>query len=469
MIAGSQISVIPGGADRLFLKGFGDNEYLREAGDLTRWRQDKLPRLVANYLARHRRMAERGIPFVVVFGPEASGIYPEHLPEGFKVETPTACEILAEELIKHGVNVVCPSQALRQAKGPVDVCLKLDSHWSNFGAYICYLQIIDALDPKYAAARVPWQSIFYEEKIGYGDLGVQISPERKGYVQHVSVAIEGIQTSKNVFDIRDKNLRQSKNPNGVGRALIYRDSFTNALGPFFEATFAETYLVAPAPIMLDSAIDAIKPDVVILEVAERALFGYEGDFSDWSVRNFEQEYRELADNPVSGRLQVQALKAIYAGEFDEAIALAAMAIAKEGSAPRVYNLAWALNKKGRHDLCYKFTSQHADELNDAFIYYLQADSAAWLGDINAALTAIEKALLIYPRHALFLYLRGEWLLQMGNADAAVTSLSQSLGYAPLHARSWTRLIEALETLGRHEEAEENRLEYNRILGGDRSA
>lgn len=465
MIAGSQISVIPGGAHRLFLKGFGNNEYLLEAADLTRWREEKLPRLVANYVARHRRMAERGIPFLVVFGPEASGIYPEHLPEGFKAETPTACEILAAELGKHGVNVVCPSEAMRQAKGPVDVCLKLDSHWSPFGAYICYLQIIDALGPSYGTARVPWQSVFYEEKIGYGDLGVQVSPERKGYVQSVSVAIKDIMSGKNVYDLRDKNLRHSTNPNGVGKALIYRDSFTNALAPFFEATFAETFLVAPAPVMLDSAVDAVDPDVVILEVAERALFGYEGDFADWSVRSFAQEYRELADNPVSGRLQVQALKAIYAGEFDEAIALAAMAIAKEGSSPRLYNLAWALNKKGRHDLCYQLTTQHADALNDAFIYYLQADSAAWLGNVDAALAAIDKALLVYPRHALFLYLRGEWLLKQGNAEAALTSLIQSLSYAPLHGRSWERAIEAFEALGRHAEAEQNRAEFRRILGG----
>lgn len=465
MIAGSQISVIPGNSERLFLKAFGSNEYLLEARDLTAWRREKLPRLIANYMARHNRMVERGLPFVVVFGPEASGIYPEHLPEGYSVERPTACELLARELSSRGVNVVCPSEAMRQAKGPVDVCLKLDSHWSNFGAYIGYRQIMNALGSPFEDATVPWQSIFYEEKVGYGDLGVQVTPERKGYVQSVSVAQGGIQSDKNVFDIRDKNFRRTRNPNGVGSALIYRDSFTNALGPFFEATFAETYLLAPAPVMLDSAVDQFQPDVVILEVAERALFGYEDPFADWSARTFAQEYLELSDNAVTGRLQVQALNAIYAGQFDDAISIAGMALSHEGDAPRIYNLAWALHKKGRHDLCHQLTSGHSEALKDPFIYYLEADSAALLGKTADAVTAIEKALELQSTNALYLFLLGEWLLQLGDPARAAATLVQAIHYAPLHDRSWSRAADAFEALGNKTEAERIRQTMRQVLGG----
>lgn len=452
MIAGSQISVVSGGSDRLFLRAFADNEYLREASNLNDWKREKLPRLISNYMARHRRMVERGVPFLVVFGPEASGIYPEHLPEGYKIQSPTACEILAQELSARGVRVICPSEAMRRAKGPVDVCLKLDSHWSNFGAYICYLEIMDALGAPFVSATVPWQEVYYEERIGYGDLGVQVSPERKGYIQHVKIPNIPVQASKNIFDIRDKNLRRFHNPRGIGKALIYRDSFTNALSAFFEATFSETYLVAPAPMMLDSAVDQFNPDVVILEVAERALFGYEDPFADWSVRTFAQEYLEIADNPAGGRLQVQALNAIYEGKFDDAVALAASAIAREGENPRIYNLAWALHRKERFELCYQVTSHASDKLNDPFIYYLEADSASFMGNTDAAVKAITKALEIQPMNALYLFLQGEWLLQLGESERALEALKRSILYAPLHDRSWTRAIDACDSLGRHEES-----------------
>jgi len=452
VIAGSQISVVSGGSDRLFLKAFASNEYLLAASDLADWRREKLPRLIANYVARHRRMAERGVPFFVVFGPEASGIYPEHLPEGYKIQSPTACEILAQELSARGVQVICPSEAMRRAKGPVDVCLKLDSHWSNFGAYICYREIMDALGAPFNIATVPWQEVYYEERIGYGDLGVQVKPERKGYVQHVKIPNYAIEASKNIFDIRDKNLRWFRNQQGVGKALVYRDSFTNALSPFFEATFAETYLVAPAPAMLDSAVDQFKPDVVILEVAERALFGYEDPFADWSARTFAQEYLETADNPAGGRLQVQALTAIHEGRFDDAVALAATAIVCEGETPRIYNLAWALHRKGRFDLCYQITSHASDKLNDPFVYYLEADSASFMGNTAGAIEAITKALEIQPMNALYLFLRGEWLLQLGESELALEALKRSIDYAPLHDRSWSRAIDASDALGGHNES-----------------
>ncbi|MDR7117308.1 alginate O-acetyltransferase AlgX-related protein [Caulobacter sp. BE254] len=447
MVAGSNISVVPGKSGWLFLEAFGSNTYLDEAADLKRWSAQMLPQLVASYVARHERMKERGLPFVVVFAPETSGIYSEHLPDGRTVQRPTACEILTAELRARGVNVVCPSDALRQAKGPVDVCQRLDSHWSDFGAYIAYREIMQALGPAYAPATLAWQDVYYGAQTGYGDLGVHVSPERKGPIQTVDIPAYGVVADRNTFDVREKNLRRFVCSRGVGKALIFRDSFSNALSPFFERTFAETLLVAPSPCMMDNAIDHFAPDLVILEVAERALFAPENPFNDWSARTFAQEYLELATNEVGGRLQVQSANANMAGQADEAIALAAIAIGLEGDGRRLYNLAWALHRKDRHDLCYALTSQVSAKLQDSFIYYLQADSAYFIGKPQEAVDMITEALRLRPTQALFLYLKGEWQMQMGQVAEARDALEASLRYAPLHERTWTRLKEVCLALG----------------------
>ena len=398
-------------------------------------------------------MQERGIPFVVVFAPEASGIYDEFLPDAYKIERPTACEILAMELRNRGVNVVCPSEAMRAAKGAIDVCEKLDSHWSSFGAFICYRQIIAALGAPYDGVTTVWQDVIYGAELGFGDLGVHVTPERRGYVQNADIPARPVTAHRNTFDIREKNLRRFESASGVGKALIFRDSFANALSPFLERTFAETILVAPAPTMQDSAIDFFEPDCVILEVAERALFTFEDGFSDFPARTFRQEYLELAENAVGGRLQVQSVNAMISGRVDEALALAAMAVAKEGNSARIYNLAWALRHKELFDLCYKLTSEVSGDLNDPFVFYLQADSAYFLGRAQEAVDLIDKAIAIQPHNALYLFLRGEWLLQLGQYAEAAAAMEQSLHYAPLHERSWVRAVEANVAAGKPETAD----------------
>ncbi len=466
MVAGSHISVVAGKSGWLFLESFGSNAYLNEAGNLARWRAELLPKHIARFMSRHERMKERGLPFVVAFAPEASGIYDEHLPEGRVVERPTACEILANELRARGVNVVCPSEALRRAKGPVDVCLRLDSHWSEFGAYIAYRQIIEALGPEYSHAMVPWQEVFYGNQVGYGDLGVHVSPERKGNIQTVDIPGYEVQAERNTFDVREKNLRRFKCARGIGKALIFRDSFANALSPFLERTFAESYLVAPSAAMLETAIDHFEPDVVILEVAERSLFEEGEPFSDTPARSFAQDYLELATNEAGGRLQVQSYNALMTGQNDEALMLSAIAIAIEGDGKRLYNLAWAFHRKERFDLCHLLTSQVSERLQDPFIYFLQADSAYFIGKPQEAVEAIDAALRLQPRNALFLFLKGEWEVQLGHTESAADALEASLRYAPLHERTWNRLIEVSAAL--HRKARVARLTEERaVLFGKR--
>jgi Flp pilus assembly protein TadD len=466
MVAGSEISVLNGKSGWLFLQAFGSNAYLKHAHDLSNWRRHNLPKHIANYVARHRRVVDRDIPFVVVFAPEASGIYGENLPDGWSVEQPTACEVLAEQLAARGVNVVCPSVELRRAKGAVDLCQRLDSHWSYWGAYICYRRIVDALGEKFRSSAIPWQDVWYGSQEGYGDLGVHAVPERKGDIQTIEIPSFDVVADRNVYDVRDKNVRRFTCSRGKGKALVFRDSFANFLSPFLERTFAETILVAPAPTMPDSAVDWFKPDLVILEVAERGLFGDEDPLSDWSVRTFAQEYLELAQNKVGGRLQVDATNLIASGKAQEAIATAAAAIAIEGDGSRPYNLAWALHNSGQYDLCYKLTSQISASRNDRFLYYLQANSAYFRKQFQEAVTAIDAAIQIQPHNATYLFLKGAYLMELESYAEAAKTFTASIRYAPTHGRSWSGLLAAYGALKQFDDAAKAKQEAAVIFGHD---
>ncbi len=464
MIAGTNITVVEGKDDWLFLGRSGSSALIENAQDLTYWRANLLPKHVATYVGRHRRVVERNIPFIVVFAPEASGIYSECLPENISIEVPTACEILASELRHQGVQVVCPSQRFRLSKTPVDLYERHDSHWSSWGAYLCYRMIMDALGAPFAPATVAWDAIKFHYRQGYGDLGVHAVPERKGSQQSIEIPTYSVDPGINVFDVRERNIRHAKCPRGFGRALVFRDSFANALSPFLERTFAETILVGPAPVMLDGLIDEFCPDVVILQVAERALFSEEDPLSDWSARTFEQEFLEVASNPASGRLQLAASNAIISGKPQEAITLAAVAMVKEGSTHRAHNLAWALHSAHDYKTCYDLISDIPASKRNRFLYYLQADSAYSLGRLQDAHSAIDAALAFQPRNAMYLFLKGEFLFQMGDVAAAADTLSAAVNYAPLYKRAWYRYLEALAVSGREEEVARTRSRTRHIFG-----
>lgn len=449
MLAGSEIQVAIGQKGWLFLDAFGKNRYLGTAKDLGEWKKTLLPKHVANYVARGRRVTERGIGFIVVIAPEAAGIYSECLPDGYKIELPTAGEILAESLSEQGLQVICPSSALRASKA-VDLYCRLDSHWSYSGAYICYRQIVEQVRRHIPAVPVPWQRIQFGNTVGFGDLGVHTTPERQGNIQTLMIEGYDVLAGPNIFDHREKNVRRTSCLQGSGKALIFRDSFSNALAPFFERTFAETVLVAPSPTMMDSAIDAEKPDVVIFEVAERALFEAEHGFADWSARSFAQEYLELATNATGGRFQVDAVNHLLAGRPVEAIATAALAISLEGSEPRVYNLAWALQQAGHNKLCLELTEKFAVRLDDAFLWYIDAKAAFGLGDVVRAENSISRALQKRPSNALYLFFKGQLLKSQRRLGEALDAFAWSVHHAPLHRDSWTNLLEIVTEIGSDE-------------------
>ena len=446
MAAGTNIAVLEGKEGWLFLEGFGPHSVLKEAQDLTSWRKHLLPKHIANYVARHNRVTERGIPFFVVFAPEAAGIYPEMLPPPWTIEFPTAAEVLTAELEKRGVNVVCASEELRVGKLRANTYRKQDSHWELAGAYLCYRKLVEKVREVLPVHYVDDGQISFNEKIVYGDLGVHMVPERSCSTQSVEIAGYTVTTASKLFDLREKSFRHTQCAGANCRALIFRDSFANALSPFLERTFADLFLIAPSPTMLDDAIDRLKPEVVILEVAERALYQEEFAFSDWDARSFEQIYMERAANPVGAELQIEAMTLIEGGRPEMALARAAAAIAIEGDRARLGYLSWALLNLGEYQLCKSVTSNRLSE-DDKFIHYLYAQSCFRLGDLDSAFSSINKCISLQPNNGLYLYTLGEWLFSLARYQEAYVVAQKAVKCAPLHKRSWDVLIESARQAG----------------------
>ena len=449
MIAGSDTGVVEGREGWLFLAANGSIPVLEQFADTSEWRHTRLPRLVASYEARSRAVRARGVPFLVVVAPEACGVMPDMLPPGRSIDLPTRAEQFANRLRAAGVDVVCPSAALRAARGPIDTYQRLDSHWTPYGAFLCWEAMKPYLPP---TAKVGWRDVRYSSRVGYGDLSVQLEPQRIGPVHFADLPGIPVVTGPNVFDRRERNVRRTTCATGAGRALVFRDSFGNALAPYLERAFAETILVGGSPAMPMDALELFKPDVVILEVAERTLLLDWDPFADWPARTFDQMFHEKLNDAVGGRYQAEATAAIAAHRPLDAIAPAAVAIALGAGAPRVHNLVQALMDAGQADpallqLGHTLCAALAPGRNDRYLHYLHAQLSYMTGREPEARTALARAIELQPDNALYLYALAAWDYLSGRHAESLATMRRSIAGAPAHLESWRLAILCAREIG----------------------
>ena len=445
----------------LFLQSDGSNTPLAHACDLSGWKTEVLPRIVASMRARAARLRARGIPFVVLLTPESSSIYPDYLPPGFVPERPCAAELAAAALTASGLNVVCPCTALRRARGEAELFLRTDTHWTHEGAFIAYDALMQAVP---GVPALTASAIRFGEREGYGDLGVHLRPERRGRLTTVSVAERTVTVLRHVNDQHIRSFRHTSCAQGVGRLLMFRDSAANALMPFLEATFAETMLVSPSPAMPDDAMDLFRPELVVLQLSEMALYQPELPFADWPPRGFAEICRHPTGATALERLRAEALEALEGGDGTRALPPAAAAAVLGGEGGDLGVLAWALLNTGQYAACAAVAAEHAARLTDAFLHYLHAQAAVNLGQTVAAREALARALLLRPGHALFLYSLAELEYKAGHYAAALAAAGGSLHGEKLFARSWVVAVSCLRRLGDDAAAARLQAEAEGVLG-----
>ncbi|KMO22305.1 alginate O-acetyltransferase AlgX-related protein [Methylobacterium platani] len=446
MLAGSNLSVVEGREGWLFLERSDGAEPLKAGADLTEWSRTTLPLLRATFRARQARLAARGIALVVVVAPEKASVYDEFLPAGFAQDRPSAAERLTDVLRQDGVKAVDATGLLRQAKGVVPLYYDVDSHWTSFAAYRIYRALVAAAPARLGLTPIPAETIFFRDKPSFGDLGVHLSPERKGLLQQPEVPGGDVEIAVDTFDDREFNFQQHRYPGGRGRALVVRDSFSSFLSPFLSRTFAETTYISPSNSLPDDLVEELSPDLVIVQVAERAMFYAHQPLADWNLRSWRQTFLETqADHPARRHTR-RARQALRTGSWAEALEAARKATAVDEDDRLVHNLVAALLHSGDAAgalACCDATKQPANRYRLALEAY-----ALWaLERREEAIARIRRALAHQPANAHLQHQAGEWILAQGRSAEALPYLEAAVAGAPAHAPSWYHLGMARHALG----------------------
>jgi len=207
----------------------------------------------------------KDIPFYFVVAPDKNRVYQEFLPYQLKQKT-TKLETLKEAL-KDKIDIIDLSAPLLEKKSEKQLLyLKTDTHWNYYGAYIGYNHIMSIINKDLFVEKVKLEefTITPKKHKEIFDLAKMINKSQK----ETALKIEKREQSKvSIASITSKRTHY-KNPSKNLKLILYRDSFTNALIPFFNESFSE--VIYHKKYTIDKKeIEEFKPDVVLFEIIER--------------------------------------------------------------------------------------------------------------------------------------------------------------------------------------------------------
>jgi alginate O-acetyltransferase complex protein AlgJ len=236
--------------------------------------------------SRRDWLAARGIPYLLVFVPIKSTVYPEYMPSVFnRLSATSRLDQLEAHLKSHSTLAILDlREPLLAAKSTGQIYYKTDTHWNNRGAYAGYSRIMEALsrwfpqleaipraelreethsEPGKNLALMLAMSDYYREN----DSDLQwIGPRFAHEVRETAPPAAPTRTARTsgpdiVYERPDRTLP---------RAVMFRDSFATWLIPLLSDHF-QRIVFSWQYTMERALVEREHPDIVIQEIVERAL------------------------------------------------------------------------------------------------------------------------------------------------------------------------------------------------------
>lgn len=246
----------------------------------------------AAFTERKNWLAARGIPYIVMFAPNAHTIYPEFLPDSVnRYGARSRLDQLTESLRNSGVRVVDPRDALLGAKPDERLYHKTDTHWNDRGAFVACRALLEEIREVVPRVRAMDRGLFMDidQDASGGDLAGQVGLAdllRERWLRLVPVS-----PPKAVFtpslESQSGHFRVRSDPHHVSvidgnelpaiagakppRAVVFRDSFGTAMMPYIAEHFSRVRFEWVAEGFVPGIVEEERPDVVVQEITERFL------------------------------------------------------------------------------------------------------------------------------------------------------------------------------------------------------
>jgi hypothetical protein len=261
---------------------FGDANAVAQYRGTVRFDEAELDEWMRVLRERRDWLAARGTPYLLVLVPNKHRIYGRYMPDALnRVRDESHLDQLAARLAEAGdVAFVDLREPLAEAARAQRIYHKTDTHWNDLGAWTAYLAILERLGRELPAlaGRPPVEVRPLVRTTPGGGLarivGLSLArPEDSFDLVVVDPRGEAPPHRRRALDERiRKRLPFALGTGDPGQptAVVFRDSFADALIPFLSESFSRVVYAWERDVD-PRIVESENPDVVIQEIAERFL------------------------------------------------------------------------------------------------------------------------------------------------------------------------------------------------------
>ncbi len=271
--------IVAGRDGWLFYNVPNDGSSLEDYYGLAGFTSAQLSAIKQNMVRLRKEAASRNIQLILIVAPSKHTVYEEYLPSRVAMMKGTLSRV--DQLrsawgVDHSLASFIDTRPLlvtakKEMKYPL--YYKTDTHWNNLGAFFAYKEIMKKVKSRYPAAKALTLDDFRlsETKTPGHDLAGMIN--MTDLMSDTEVTLTPVRPSaatdsKAPYAYRTAIRSEIRNCSGPS-VMAFGDSFLAYMIPYLSESFCRgTYVATPLTIDF-SLIDMERPDVVIVELAER--------------------------------------------------------------------------------------------------------------------------------------------------------------------------------------------------------
>lgn len=271
--------VIPGRNGWLFYDNPTDGINIKDYHGKANFSDEELTQIKINLGLLSDSFLEKKIKFIVVLTPNKHTIYSEYLP--FNIINKTPCTTRADQLstllkeLDFDYLDLRPVLLESKKNNPTMFTYYMtDTHWNSFGAFLGYKEIIKKIKKSYPVIKELNLSDFdivKKENRGEGDLALFLNLQNNLYdIRYDLIPKFKKQAVPDHYkQLKEGDLAFKVNNSHLPTLLMFKDSFATDLIPFLSENFSKSIFTKARTLNDFSLIESEKPDIVILEFAER--------------------------------------------------------------------------------------------------------------------------------------------------------------------------------------------------------
>ncbi|MGE3919505.1 MAG: hypothetical protein AB7F64_00940 [Gammaproteobacteria bacterium] len=247
-----------------------------------------------------------GIHLFFILAPAKWDIYSDKLPKwaGKSLKKPSSFDLVLNKAKDQPIEIIDLRPALLEARKNADTYSAFNTHWTDYGAWVAWQEIAKHIQQKFPHLKL--FGLEHATPVFEKDFGNEFLPMvnlkrknpwtfaklRKPFPAYEIISPEGVHTKvpgSTLTDLLDLP-RHTFNPSSTSplRILVLRDSMGNALSPYLQSSFRETFqeghhirIAGAPPLNLTTEINQSKPDLIIYVMTERNLSIPLSDINYW--------------------------------------------------------------------------------------------------------------------------------------------------------------------------------------------